>query len=97
MLEKCRGAIIIFKYKWAAGESRKKGTWHTATVHVYKKPSPSTTNKHATLIQEVGHSLSLAHCLHSGINHIMHQGLKNFTTISSYDKQVLNLKWGGNS
>lgn len=75
----------------------KKGTWHTATVHVYKNPSASTTNKHATLMHEVGHSLSLAHCLHPGINHIMHQGLKNFTTISSYDKQELNLRWGGNS
>lgn len=75
----------------------KKGSWHTAMVHVYKNTSASTTNKHATLIHEVGHSLSMAHCFHPDMNHIMHQGLKNYTTISSYEKQELNIRWGGNS
>lgn len=75
----------------------KKGSWHSAIVKVYKDSAASTTNKHATLIHEVGHSLSMAHCFHPGMNHIMHQGLKNYTIISSYEKQELNLRWGGNS
>lgn len=68
--------------------------WWKATVSVYKNPDANTTNKHATLVHEAGHAFSMAHCNHPGKKHIMHQGLKNYTSVSTYEKNELIGKWG---
>lgn len=68
--------------------------WWKATCSVYKVDNLTTTNKHATLTHEAGHALSMYHCSHKGENHIMHIGRKNYTAISSFDKNVLQKKWG---
>lgn len=68
--------------------------WWKATVSVYKNSSANSTNKHATLVHEAGHAFSMAHCNHSGKKHIMHQGLKDYTSVSTYEKNELIGKWG---
>lgn len=68
--------------------------WWKATVSVYNNASATTTNKHATLVHEAGHAFSMAHCNHEGKNHIMHQGLKDYTSVSTYEKNELIGKWG---
>lgn len=61
---------------------------------IEEKVNANLTNKHATLVHEAGHAFSLAHCSHPGRNHIMHQGLKNYTGVSGYEKSELLRKWG---
>ena len=68
--------------------------WWKVTCSVYKNSSASSVNKHATLIHEAGHAFSMAHCSHSEKQHIMHQGLKSYTAVSSYEKDELRKKWG---
>lgn len=67
--------------------------WWKATVSVYNNSAANTTNKHATLVHEAGHAFSMAHCSHKGKKHIMHQGLKDYTTVSEYEKKELLKKW----
>jgi hypothetical protein len=73
------------------------GTWVTAKCTIYNTSNTETANK-ATLVHEVGHALSMAHCLdvpgHGSVNHIMHQGVKNYITLSTYEKYELIKKWG---
>lgn len=59
-------------------------------VRLENNSAANTTNKHATLIHEAGHTFSMAHCSHKGKKHIMHQGLKDYTTVSEYEKTVLS-------
>lgn len=69
--------------------------WFKAKVIVYSNAKlKTTTNKYATLIHETGHALSMAHCYHPNENHIMHQGVKDFTTISFYESSEFMKKWG---
>lgn len=73
------------------------GTWYQAKCIVYNTDVPETS-KRATLVHEVGHALSMAHCMdvpgHGSVDHIMHQGIKNYTSISTYEKNELIKKWG---
>lgn len=73
------------------------GTWYTAKCTIFNTRFPETA-KIATLVHEVGHALSMAHCTelpgHGSLNHIMHQGIKNYINISIYEKNELIKKWG---
>lgn len=54
----------------------------------------STTNRTATAIHEVGHSLKLAHTPAEAPSSIMKQGRKTLTDPTTYDKAQLKAKWG---
>lgn len=73
------------------------GTWYQAKCTVYNTGVPETAMR-ATLVHEVGHALSMAHCFgtpgHGSQNHIMHQGIKKYTAVSTYEKNELIKKWG---
>lgn len=74
-------------------------TWFYATCIVYNNSNNTATGYDATLVHEVGHSLSLAHCIitsshPNSLKHIIHQGVKSYTTISAYEKQQIQNKWG---
>lgn len=74
-------------------------TWTYTRVYLYDnnmdKFDYSTTNRTATAVHEVGHSLKLAHTpSSSSSSSIMKQGRKSFTYPTSYDKGQLKNKWG---
>lgn len=75
------------------------GMWYYATCIVYNNSKNTSTGYDATLVHEVGHSLSLAHCFITkehpqSLKHIIHQGVKSYTTISDYEKGQMQAKWG---
>lgn len=73
-------------------------TWTYTLVYLYDnnmdKFEYTTTNRTATAVHEVGHSLKLDHTPSSGSSSIMKQGRKSSTYPTTYDKGQLKAKWG---
>ena len=61
---------------------------------MFNESAANETNRKATLVHEVGHALSLDHPRLLANKSIMRQGLKDFTTITTYDKNEIKAIWG---
>lgn len=73
---------------------RFEGSWDKAECIVFNESAANETNRKATLVHEVGHALSLDHPRLLANKSIMRQGLKDFTTITAYDKSEIKAIWG---
>lgn len=88
-----------YLYDINGNDASTSSTWYKATCSVYSFANDyGEVPRLATLVHEVGHSVSMAHCDfalgHIGLHHVIHQGVKNYTTISSFEIGELQDKWG---
>lgn|GEM_PF-1418155 len=70
-------------------------TWVKAFCYQYKSTSfTNNTQRTATAAHEAGHALSIEHPDATNTTALMRQGIKNSTSLSSYDTSNLIAKWG---